>query len=106
VTEVFSTLWREFRTHVSHWFIGGAVGAAIGISPDRWFEELFHAAEVPADAIHLWSLEIHPRWLLIGLGGVVMVADILGHKAQHSTNAGPTLTHPLISIGHKRIGWP
>lgn len=25
MTEECSTLWREFRTHVSHWLIGGVV---------------------------------------------------------------------------------
>ena len=94
--QILDATWHAFRTHVSHWFATGAVGAALGVSPDRWFEGLFQSIGIPEGAMHLWALEVHPRWVFIGLGGALMVGDVLGHRSRHGGN-GATATQSIAT---------
>jgi len=75
-------LKATLREYVTHWTIAGSIVAFTGLSPDHWIGHVLQV--VPEGVRHVFPQGIDYRLVVVGLGVLMIVADILYRSRQRA----------------------
>jgi hypothetical protein len=79
MTELVKGFWHRLRETVTHWIVGGVV-LVTGLVPEEWLARMLEKLHVSAGALHLWSVGLDARAVLMIFGVALIAGDILWRR--------------------------
>ncbi len=104
MTELTKGFWHRLRETVTHWIVGGVVLLVTGLVPEEWLARMVEKLHVSAGALHLWSVGLDARAVLMIFGVALIAGDILWRRhvralpVPSSAPSPPTVERGSIAV--------